>query len=187
MTLIRSSIVFSALSSPQGAARGARRAPAQEAPRARPTRPQIGRAAPFSSRPSTFSSGAVCAALALFAGAAVGCAGDDEPSEVQYRISYVKGDETATGIKERTVYLDGREPIEERHLAFGSGTLKAAPRGSDGYGVEIVDADGTRALIITCEVRENEEGTKNFKAQLADGSVYNIWVKFSRASCSGAP
>jgi hypothetical protein len=126
------------------------------------------------------------AAIALLAGAMAGCSGD-EPSSLDYTISYVNGDQSQPNFQQASVDLDEDAASLRQTLAFGGGTLDAAPREASRYEIKIVDTDGTTAKLITCEVDEVASGQQTFDVPLVLGGSYSVSILTDRASCSAAP
>ena len=129
----------------------------------------------------------VHAAIALLAGAMAGCSGDEEPSSVDYTISYVSGDKSQPNFQQVFVELGGDAASLRQKLAFGGGTLDAAPQGASRYEIKIIDTDGETAEVIACEVNEVVSGQQTFEVPLVLGGSYAVSVITDRASCSAAP
>jgi hypothetical protein len=126
------------------------------------------------------------AAIALLAGAMAGCSGD-EPSSFEYTISYVNGAESQPNFQQASVDLGEDAASLQQKLAFGGGTVKAAPRGPSRYEIEIVDTDGKTAKLIACEVDEVASGQQTFDVPLVLGGSYTVSILTDGASCSAAP
>jgi hypothetical protein len=126
------------------------------------------------------------AAIALLAGAMAGCSGD-EPSSFEYTISYVNGAESQPNFQQASVDLGEDAASLQQKLAFGGGTVKAAPRGASRYEIEIVDTDGKTAKLIACEVDEVASGQQTFDVPLVLGGSYTVSILTDGASCSAAP
>ena len=126
------------------------------------------------------------AAIALLAGAMAGCSGD-EPSSVEYTISYVSGDKSQPNFQQVSVDLGEDAASLRQNLAFGGGTLDAAPQGASRYEIKIIDTDGETAEVIACEVDEVASGQQTFEVPLVLGGSYAVSVITDRASCSAAP
>ena len=127
------------------------------------------------------------AAIALLTGALAGCSGDDEPSSFEYTISYVNGADSQPNFQQASVDLGEDAATLQQKLAFGGGTINAAPQGASRYELEFVDTDGKTAKLIACEINEVVSGQQSFDVPLVLGGSYTVSIFTDGVSCSAVP
>jgi hypothetical protein len=123
----------------------------------------------------------------VLASAMAGCSGDDAPSSVEYTISYANADERRPNFHQASAELGEHAASLGQKLAFGGGTLDAAPRGASRYEIKIIDTNGETAKLIACEVDDVVNGQQTFEVPLVLGGSYTVSIFMDRASCSAVP